>query len=74
MKSYLKSVLILAAGVILGLSAQVIAKPSKPTDVRVGPTAAIGIATSSDGAIVYIANGNGVFKSVNAGSSWVKVY
>jgi hypothetical protein len=43
------------------------------TDVRVGPTAAISVATSADGNIVYVAHGNGVYKSTDGGEKWRKL-
>ena len=70
----LKIVASIIFGFMLGIGAQTLAANSKPTDVRVGPTAAIGITTSSDGKIVYVANGNGIFKSTDAGETWNKVY
>jgi len=69
-----QTVVSIAFGFILGIGIQALAANSKPTDVRVGPTAAIGITTSSDGSIVYVANGNGIFKSTDAGETWNKVY
>ncbi len=69
-----KTILSMIAGLILGFGIQVFASTSKPTDVRVGPTAAIGITTSCDGSTVYVANGNGIFKSTDSGTTWGKVY
>ena len=40
------------------------------TDVRVGPTAAIGIATSADGATVYVVHESGLFKSTDGATTW----
>jgi len=37
------------------------------TVVRVGPTAAIGVACSAGGSIVYVIHGKGVFKSTDGG-------
>lgn len=74
MNSKVHIVVSIIIGFILGMGVQVLAANSKPTDVRVGPTAAIGITTSSDGSIVYVANGNGIFKSIDGGEKWNKVY
>ena len=50
------------------------ADSGEPTDVRVGPTAAIGIATSCNGDVVFVANGHGIFKSSDGGETWNQVY
>lgn len=64
------------AGFIIGLAlsgAAFAADRIGVTDVRVGPTAAIGITTSADGRTVYVVNGNVLFKSSDGGSSWSKL-
>lgn len=63
----------LAVGVTFAATAAFAAQKIGITDVRVGPTAAISIATSADGSVVYIAHGNGVFKSTDGGETWKKL-
>ena len=72
MATNLKYLSLVALGVLIGLSVQSFA--AKPTDVRVGPTAAIGVSSSCDGKVVYVANGNGIFKSSDGGTTWTQVY
>ena len=43
------------------------------TDVRVGPTAAIGVACSADAQTVYVAHGNGFFKNTDGGETWKQI-
>ena len=71
MREAFKTVLIVIVGFLLGIGFQAFANP---TSVRVGPTAAIGIATSGDGSIVYVANGSGIYRSKDSGGNWEKVY
>lgn len=61
-------------GIIFAFALLVLANASSLTDVRVGPTATISIATSADGKIVYVAHGNGVFKSEDGGANWAQIY
>jgi hypothetical protein len=66
----------LAVGVTLGIIAvAAVAATQKTgvTNVRVGPTAAVALATSAVGSIVYVASGNGVYKSSDAGETWTKL-
>lgn len=63
----------LVAGVLLAGATVVAAEKIGVTDVRVGPTAAISVTTSSDGQTVYIVNGNGLFKSLDGGANWRKL-
>jgi len=58
------------AGALASACIAVAAEGLGVTNVRVGPTAAIGVATSADGLTVYVANGNGVFKSADGGLTW----
>ena len=66
-----------AVGVVCGvLASSVVAMAAEKigvTDVRVGPTAAIGITTSADGSILYVVNGSGLFKSADGGATWTKL-
>lgn len=68
----LKNIGMLLLGVAVGFAIQVYA--AQPTDVRVGNTATIGVSTNCEGNIVYIANGNGIFKSSNGGETWDEIY
>ena len=63
--------LVAFAAFALGISGSLIAK--EITDVRVGNTAAISVATSADGRIVYVAHGNGFFKSTDGGDNWKRI-
>jgi hypothetical protein len=73
MKQIHKMTFVFIVGLLLGLG-YAWADSNKPTDVRVGPTAAIGVATSCDGKIVFVAHGNGIFRSSDSGATWDKVY
>ncbi len=68
-----KSVISFFIGALSATSLSVAAQKLGVTDVRVGPTAAISISTSADGNIVYVAHGNGVFKSSDGGGTWKKL-
>ena len=61
-------------GFILGMAVTVTASAKGLTNVRVGPTAAIGVATSADGQIVYIVHGNGIFKSTDGGINFTEIH
>jgi len=68
-----KVLISLAVGALSATAIAATAQKIGVTDVRVGPTAAIAITTSADGNIVYVANGNGVFKSTNGGETWIRL-
>jgi hypothetical protein len=62
----------LALGLVIGvgLAATTTAIARSVIDARSGPAVAISVATSADGTIVYVANPNGFFKSINGGETW----
>ncbi len=61
-------------GVLLLIVVAVTAWAASPTSVRIGETAAIGIATTCDGEVVFVANGYGIFRSKDGGETWTQVY
>lgn len=63
----------LAIASLGAVSVAVVSQKLGVTDIRVGPTAAISVSTSADGKIVYVAHGNGVFKSSDGGETWRKL-
>jgi len=68
------AIIIIGLLMIFGIGFYGFPKVRGLTDVRVGPTAAIGISCSADGEIVYIAHGNGVYKSNDGGKNWKQIY
>lgn len=58
----------LALGVGLATAGAIFA--NNVVDARSGNTAALSVATSADGVIVYVVNPNGFFKSGDGGNTW----
>lgn len=74
MKKASSIVIAAVLGFIVGIGASAIASQKDLTNVRMGPTAAISVATSADGQIVYVVNGSGFFKSDDGGATFTKLH
>jgi hypothetical protein len=65
----------LVLGLILGMAITVTASQKDLTAARAGPNAAaISVATSADGQIVYLVNNSGFFKSEDGGATFTMLH
>ncbi len=68
------SIIVISLLITLSIGFYAYPKVKGLTDVRVGPTAAVSVACSADGKIVYVVHGNGVYKRTNGSKDWDKIY